>query len=73
MAARASAWAKTVEKLRSRQMALKQRAATLEGTRRTASSPQGTYMPIEHPMSAREPPADTLMEPKLPSASAGAG
>jgi len=39
VAARASAWAKTVEKLRSRQMALKERAATGTSPLRTASSP----------------------------------
>ena len=39
VASRASAWAKTVEKLRSRQMALKERAATGTSPLRTASSP----------------------------------
>ena len=39
VAARASAWAKTVAKLRSRQMALKERAATGTSPLRTASSP----------------------------------
>ena len=37
VAARASAWAKTVEKLRSRQMALEERAATGGSPLRTAS------------------------------------
>jgi hypothetical protein len=39
VASRASAWAKTVEKLRSRQMALKERAATATSPLRKASSP----------------------------------
>ena len=39
VASRASAWAKTVEKLRSRQMALKERAATGTSPLRKASSP----------------------------------
>ena len=44
VAARASAWAKTVEKLRSRQMALKERAATGTSPLRTASSPAARAM-----------------------------
>jgi hypothetical protein len=39
VASRASAWAKTVDKLRSRQMALKERAANGPSPLRTASSP----------------------------------
>ena len=39
VASRASAWAKTVEKLRSSQMALKERAATGTSPLRTANSP----------------------------------
>ena len=41
VAARASAWAKTVEKLRSRQIALKERAVTGASPSRTGSSTEG--------------------------------
>ena len=42
VAARASAWAKTVENLRSRQMALKERAPTGDGHDPSARSPRST-------------------------------
>jgi len=69
VAARASAWAKTVEKLRSRQMALKERAVTGASPSRTGSSTEGKPTPtvegrvgrnarglISFPKSPKDPP-----------------